>query len=87
MKVVISASNRKITVSGEDRVWHNGACYMIDTQKVRSSVGYSHHYNPVISMTNVKKWLNKGALIQIGNSQYYKFNIEKLHDIVNGGKK
>ena len=87
MKVTINASKKKIAVSDEDLVWNNGACYMIKTQKTRSDWGYEAYYNPVISMTNVKKWLKKGALVQIDDTQYYRFNIKKLDEIINGGVK
>ena len=56
--------NRKdYTITENDRIMFNGACYILISQKTRCGYGYAE---PTVPKKYAEKWIKDGILVEFG---------------------
>lgn len=67
MKFTVKMNRKEYTLTEEDRIMFNGACYILITQKV--CVGFSQCC-PTVPKKHAEKWIKDGALVKCGTYKY-----------------
>lgn len=63
MKFTVKMNRKDYTITENDRIMFNGACYILISQKTRCGYGYGE---PTVPKKYAEKWIKDGILVEFG---------------------